>query len=217
MISHAKDAIDAQCPASESRHERYDGVASGPQAVHPSGRPIRNSQTLGDTPPKTATRFRQPGHFCMLAQAWLAVAVGVASKEQPRPPVRGTHVGGADLEGGGTVITFGDELLADLEHPVLRMPDVLKKEGLGPAPEDGADDVSAKVEGVVTSSGCGTKRLTRRSRHDEIDVAIPGSGVEGCKIVPDGCVVEVSVGDTGEDDPLTIGISLDVADGPGER
>ena len=58
-------------------------------------------------------------------------------------------------------------------------------------------------------------RLTRKSRHDEIDESFPFSAVEGFDVVPYGRVKsgDDAVPDSGLDDLLGVWLPLDVGDG----
>jgi hypothetical protein len=61
------------------RDLRDDGVSEGAQDSHSIGYPIRRHHASGVT-----SIPAQPGHFAIEAHAWLAVAVGVAHKVNPR-------------------------------------------------------------------------------------------------------------------------------------
>lgn len=56
-------------------------------------------------------------------------------------------------------------------------------------------------------------RLARESRSDDAHLSTPGSPVEGLDVVPKGSFVKVSVCDSLVDDPLAVGVILNVADG----
>jgi hypothetical protein len=148
----------------------------------------------------------------------LAIAVGHNPK--PLATVRGTHVVCADAMPFRIVPVLG-KLPENAAQPVGSSSDawnVLHEDDAGSHLANDAPQLRPQVSrvGASLSLAGAAPRLTGDTAEDEIHASAPGSPVEGREVVPQGRIGDPTVSHPGLQEPLTVGVALDVADGSGE-